>query len=272
MKLTRYRPIAENGAISQERLEEAQLEVERQKQSVAAASARLQQVRATLNPSDGEVASATERIARERASGEASLATLQQEREALIRQRLELQTLLERDMHELEQVKLDLARTTITATADGSISSLMLRNSGQTVRPGETLAQIAPSDTDLVAKVLVKPGDIGRVGVGQRAQLRVSACPYPDFGTLKGFVSEISPDVIVQQRDSSSLQTTINSGNRNSSTDFFEVTVFPENLTLSHGNSQCSIQLGMEGRVDIITREETVLQFLLRKARLLTDI
>ncbi|HBL13917.1 MAG TPA: HlyD family secretion protein, partial [Cyanobacteria bacterium UBA11162] len=53
---------------------------------------------------------------------------------------------------------------------------------------------------------------------------------------------------------------------------FYEVTIQPERLSLGDGTRQCLIQLGMEGRADIISREETVLQFLLRKARLITDL
>ena len=45
---------------------------------------------------------------------------------------------------------------------------------------------------------------------------------------------------------------------------FYEVTIKPDSLSLGKDNHQCTLQLGMEGRADIITREETVLKFLLR--------
>ena len=50
------------------------------------------------------------------------------------------------------------------------------------------------------------------------------------------------------------------------------VTIEPEKLSLGRGKNLCSLQLGMEGRADIIAREETALQFLLRKSRLMTDL
>ena len=52
---------------------------------------------------------------------------------------------------------------------------------------------------------------------------------------------------------------------------FYEVVILPASQTISQGKNQCSLQLGMEGRVDIVTEEESVLRFLLRKARLLVD-
>jgi HlyD family secretion protein len=41
---------------------------------------------------------------------------------------------------------------------------------------------------------------------------------------------------------------------------------------LEDAGRSCKIQTGMEGRADIVSREETVLQFLLRKARFMADV
>ncbi|PAX52390.1 hypothetical protein [Brunnivagina elsteri] len=96
--------------------------------------------------------------------------------------------------------------------------------------------------------------------------MRVDACPYPDYGTLIGTVKAISPDAITQQNNNTSGNVT--SGNST----FFETIIQPENLTFGRGERQCYLQPGMEAKADIISSEETVLRFLLRKARLLTDI
>lgn len=262
LKVERYRPIAEVGAISQEQLEEARLEVEQQAQAVEVALAELQQSQAALNPSPAEVAIATERIAQERATGVATLAALNREREALVQQQIQIQNQLEQDTQALQQLERDLSKTFITATADGILTQLTLRNPGQTLQSGAAIAHIVPSHAPLVVKASIAAQDISRVKVGQTAQLRISACPYPDYGTLQGVVSTISPDAVVAQ----------NSGTDTGSTPaFYEVTIAPERFTLGQGNQQCSIQLGMEGRADIISRQETVLQFFFRKARLVTD-
>ena len=49
----------------------------------------------------------------------------------------------------------------------------------------------------------------------------------------------------------------------------YEVTVHPATLVLKADGQDCQLQSGMEGSVEIVTREETVLQFLLRRTRLL---
>ncbi len=271
-KEKRYQSIAEQGVISQNLLEEAKLDVQQQQQAGEAARAKLQSAQAALNPSYAEVVIAQQRIAQEKATGEANLATINKEWKALIQQRIQIEKQLERDTRELQQVEIDLSQTTITATADGIISKLNLRNPGQTVRSGEEIAQIVPSNATLVVNAAVSPSDISKLEEGQKVQMRVSACPYPDYGTLKGVVSQISEDTIKPQRNGATAPTTASSQKAATVDTFYQVTISPESLSLGRGKNQCPIQLGMEGRADIISREETVLKFLLRKARLITDL
>jgi HlyD family type I secretion membrane fusion protein len=253
--LVRFQSLANTGAI-------AEGQIDTKIAALKTATAKWERAKANINPSGAEVAIATERIAKEQAMGSSSLASINKEREALIQQRIEIQKQLQRDRRELQQVQQNLSQTQITAPTAGTVLKLNLRNSNQTVRSGEEIAQIVPSNTKLVIKAMVAAQDISKVEIGQKAQMRVSACPYPDFGTLKGQVKAIAPDAIATSTNSNQLDTS----NR-----FYEVTVQPERLTLGEGDRQCQIQFGMEGRIDIISKEETALQFILRKARLLTD-
>ena len=292
-KHKRYESVAKQGALSKDQMEEAQLAakqqeeavvaqtavveaqkrtIERLKHAVTVAIARRERAQAALNPSNAKVAVATERIAQEKASGEANKATLEKERQALIKQRIETQKQLEHHLSELQQVKNDLKQTTITATEHGIISKLDLRNPGQTVRPGEEVVQIVPSNAPKIIKASIGSGDKGKIKVGQKVQMRVTACPYPDYGTLNGKVKAISPDAITPQRNSGRFAQENNTPQATSAAGFYEVTIEPEKLVLGHTQKKCYIHLGMNGRADIVTREETVLRFFLRKARLITDL
>lgn len=293
-KQNRYESVASDGALSQDQLEEAQLAAKQQEQAVKAQKAvvevqkqtieRLQQAvfatiarkrraQVALNPSNAEVEIATERIAQEKAARESNQATLEKERQALIQQRIEFEKQLERDHGELKQVKVELNYTTITATADGIVSQLNLRNPGQTVRVGEEVVQIVPSHAPKVLKASVASGDKNKLKIGQKVHMRVSACPYPDYGTLNGKVEAISPDAITPQQNSTNTSVSGAASRKAAAAGaFYEVTIKPESLVLGKGKNQCQIQLGMEGRADIISREETVLRFFLRKARLITDL
>ena len=264
-KQQRYQSIAEEGVISENLLEEAKLEVQQQEQAIAAAKARLYNVVAALNPSDAEIAIAQKRITQAKASGEATLAALNREREVLKQQAIDTQKQLERYQRQLKQALRNSDRATIKAPTNGTLFQLNLRNSGQNVQSGTEIAKIAPENTSLLAKAYVKPQDINQVTIGQPAQLRISACPYPDYGTLKGKVTQVSPDAIPTQGNPAQDNTANSQG-------LYEVTIQPESLTLSQGNNKCALQLGMEGKADIIAQEETVLTFILRKAKLMANL
>ncbi|MEH1908024.1 HlyD family efflux transporter periplasmic adaptor subunit [Nostoc sp.] len=290
-KQNRYDSAAKQGALSRDQLEEVQLAVkqqqqavqaqkatyqaqektnERLKQAVLGAIARRSRAQVALNPSNADVAMATEHIAQEKASGEVNKATLERERQTLIKEKIETEKQLERQENELKQAEIDLKQTTITATADGIISKLNLRNPGQTLHAGEEVVQIVPSHAPLVIKAAIASEAKSKVKIGQKVQMRVTACPYPDYGTLKGVVKAISPDAVSPQKNDADADT--NSTPKATAIGaFYEVTIEPEKLALGRSTKKCQIELGMDGRVDIITREETVLQFLLRKARLITD-
>ncbi|MBW4676059.1 MAG: HlyD family secretion protein [Desmonostoc geniculatum HA4340-LM1] len=291
-KESRYQSTAKIGALSQDQLEETQLAarqqeqavevqkadievqiktIERLKLAVIATVARRQRTIAALNPSNAEVKSAQERIAEEKAALEANKANFDKQRQSLIQQRIEIQKQLEQDNSELKQVEIDLSQTTIAATADGIILKLNLRNPGQTIRAGEELVQIVPSNAPLVAKAAVASEDKSKLKISQKVILRIKACPYPDYGTLKGKVKAISPDAIAPQtNDPASAITT--SPKATAVGSFYDVTIEPESNQLGTDKKQCPIELGMDGTADIISREETVLQFFLRKARLIADL
>ncbi|MEO6861247.1 MAG: HlyD family efflux transporter periplasmic adaptor subunit [Microcoleus sp.] len=197
-------------------------------------------------------------------------------RRVLLVKRSTIQQQLIQAKKQLNQVDSQLKNSVIRAPADGTILKLEVQNTGQTVQAGSAIAQIVPSDVPLVLKAKVTSQDIASIQIGQPVQIRISALPFPDYGTLKGTVSQIAPDAIAPP----------NPGN-NSGTSYYEVAIKPQQTYLTKlqstrgqffGNSpanaprQYSIQSGMEGRADIITSQETVLTFILRKARLLTDL
>lgn len=158
----------------------------------------------------------------------------------------------------------------VLAPEAGTILQLNLRNPGQVVRPGEPIAQIAPSNAPLVVKARVAPEDIGKVRtcIAQnvldcaegKVQLRFSAYPYPDYGTLKAAVRAIAADAITPQ-----------SSPAGAAAAYYEVAIQPERPFLVKGDRSYPIQPGMEVTADIISKEETVLTFILRKARLLAN-
>jgi multidrug efflux pump subunit AcrA (membrane-fusion protein) len=237
--------------------------LEEKAQAMTVAQTNLEKSKTAVNPSHATVTMASERIQQEQARGEAILAALKKERETLLQQRLEFQRQLDSTRKQLQQVELDLNKTVIRAPIMGTVLQLNLRNPGQVVQPSEAIAQIAPLNAPIMIKAQVPSQDIDKVKTGQKVQMQVSACPYPDFGTLKGTVKTVAPDALPVETNNT------NPGKVKVAT--YEVTIEPQTTYVGRGLRQCHLKSGMEGKADIISRQETVLQFILRKSRLITD-
>jgi HlyD family secretion protein len=208
---------------------------------------------------------AEERIAQEIAKGEANIAALNKEREGLIQRLVEIQAQIKQSQKELQQVENQRRNSIIVAPSNGIIFKLNLRNSGQFIRAGESIAEIVPNTASLVIKAMIPAGEIKKVAVGQKVELRIDACPYPDYGTAKGVVKTIAPDAIISQNKDTNTPIS-------SPINYFEATIRPENISFGNNSRKCLLQAGMNATSEIISREETALHFMLRKARLMTDL
>ncbi|WP_427159537.1 HlyD family efflux transporter periplasmic adaptor subunit [Aliinostoc sp. HNIBRCY26] len=237
--------------------------LEEKEQAFTTAQANLLKARTALNPSHAPVIVASERIQQEQAKGEGTLAALNKERETLLQQRLEFQTQLDKTRKELQQIENDINQSVIRAPIAGTVLQFNLRNPGQVVQPSEAIAQIAPLNAPILIKAYVPAQEINKVKPGQQVQMRVSACPYPDYGTLRGTVKTIAADAL-PIANNTPLPTPPKAG--------YEVIIEPQNPYVGRSYRPCQLKSGMEGQADIISRQETVLRFILRKARLIADI
>jgi multidrug efflux pump subunit AcrA (membrane-fusion protein) len=227
------------------------------------AKAKFLQAQAAVNSNDADVRVATTQLEKVQPQGQATIAGLNNQLEMLNQRSAELRSQLNRGQKELQQLQAELEGSVVRAPVTGTVLQLSLRNQGQVVRPGEPIAYIAPQGARLEIKARIPAQEINKVKAGQAVQMQVSACPYPDYGTLKGKVKTVAPDALPATNN----QGTPATAPQNS----FEVTIEPDTSFVGSGDRQCQLQTGMEGKADIITQEETVLTFVLRKARLLTD-
>ncbi len=272
----RYQQLSEVGAVSRRDFEQKKLIVEQssfkleaEQKSIDVAQAKLKAAQAAMNPTMAQVAIAKQRIAQEIAKGEATIATLIKEKEAFLQRQLELKTQFHQYQKDIQQLDTQLQTTVIRATSDGIILKLNLRNPGQVVSPTQAIAEIVPHNAPLILKAMISTADIKNVEINQRVQLRLNACPYPDYGTLNAIVTSISPDAIASTSNNTG---SLISSSPSTSDRYFEATIKPENLSFGNSHKTCTIQTGMNATADIISKQETALQYMLRKARLITDL
>ena len=135
-----------------------------------------------------------------------------------------------------------------------------MRHAKQVIRAGEVLAQIAPIEGNQLIKVRIPSRDIGNIKTNQEAYLRISGCPYPDFGVLKAHVKSISPDTIRSE----------GTGTSPGSADF-EVVLHPKSNQLNAGSRICLLRHGMSVDAEVVTRRTSILKYLLTRLRLLSN-
>ncbi|NEP79712.1 MAG: HlyD family efflux transporter periplasmic adaptor subunit, partial [Okeania sp. SIO3B3] len=253
--------------VRQSRLKVREKIIEQRKQNINATKARLTRLKAHLNPTKAPIKAQEHKIEREVARGKTTLITLKKEEDELKQEIIRIKQQINHTKKELQQIENLLGQTIIRSPLSGTLFNLSLRNISQNVRIGDEIAQIAPNDASLAIKGFVRNADISKVKIGQKVQMKISACPYPDYGTLKGQVLKISPDAISPNSKLTSSTSKVSTGEK-----YYEITIRPSSNSFGHKEKICDLQLGMEGKADIISREETVMKFILRKARLITDL
>jgi multidrug efflux pump subunit AcrA (membrane-fusion protein) len=106
------------------------------------------------------------------------------------------------------------------------------------------------------------------------------AAQYPNLANpLAKIAIKLKPTIIlapIGAADAKQLER--NGGNnaanqsQSSTNSTYEVTIEPDTLMLGNGVTKCQIRSGMEGKAETISKEKTMLQFVLRKARLLVNL
>lgn len=154
------------------------------------------------------------------------------------------------------QLRDRLARTTIVAPESGRLLSLVATNPGQVIAPGEQIAQIIPDGQTAIAEVEIPADQIGFISVGMDANVKVLTFDYTRFGSVPAKVSGIS---------ASSLKRDPNSD------PYFMVQLELERARMSGGSEAREILPGMSVAADVKLGEKTVMNFLLKPLRSLSD-
>jgi HlyD family secretion protein len=100
-----------------------------------------------------------------------------------------------------------LKRIDIRSPQAGVVLQLGVHTVGGVVSPGEQIMLIVPVADDLTVEARVAPQDIDQLTLGQSAILRLTAFNQRITPELNGVVSEISPDLSIDERSGASFYT-----------------------------------------------------------------
>lgn len=166
---------------------------------------------------------------------------LAEERSRVVQERSEL-------AFEAEKQRDRFDRLYVRAPASGHVKTLNLKGPGSVVAPGDVVAEIVPSDSDLVAEVRVSPRDIGHVEVGDEAEIAVTTFDPNIQGTLKGEVSVVSASSFRDEY-----------GNY-----YFKAKIPLSSNMIGKGSQEETISPGMVVDAKIVTGSKSVMQYLLK--------
>lgn len=145
-----------------------------------------------------------------------------------------------------------LRRTVLASPVNGVIKAIKINTLGGVVTSGAPILEVAPMGGRVLIEARVKPRDIGFIGVGQRALVKLSGYDINVYGSLEGRVHYISPDAV-------------GDAEKGAEAGHYRVLVVSEiNRLVKVNGRDLPLIPGMAATIDIRTGERSVLSYLLR--------
>jgi membrane fusion protein, adhesin transport system len=141
-----------------------------------------------------------------------------------------------------------VSRRDMVAPMDGVVNRILVNTKGGVVAPGKAVLEIVPVESELTLSVRVRPSDVGFIREGQEANVRILAYDTSSTGRMKGKVTRVGADALVDERGEP----------------YFEVQLTSQPGQLHSGGKALPITPGLPVETGILTGERTVLEYLLK--------
>jgi adhesin transport system membrane fusion protein len=151
-------------------------------------------------------------------------------------------------------------RADLKSPVYGIVNKINVTTIGAVVQPGASLMEIVPLEDTLLVEGRIRPQDIAFIRPKQDAVVKISAYDSNVYGSLKGKVERISADTIAEDK-----------GPKEEKETFYRVTVRTETNHLGTAENPLPIIPGMIATVEVLTGRKTVLDYLIKPARMLRD-
>jgi adhesin transport system membrane fusion protein len=142
-----------------------------------------------------------------------------------------------------------LEHTELVAPSVGIVKNIKVTTLGGVIRAGDVVMEILPTGGDLIAEAKVSTTDIAFVKQGQSATVKLDAYDYSIFGAMKGEVTYISADTIIEET-------------KQGPQPYYRVNIRIDGAEFMGAQAQkIHIRPGMTANVDIKADERTVLSY-----------
>jgi len=142
-----------------------------------------------------------------------------------------------------------LAGATVRSPIDGFVFGLTQYTPGSAAGSGERLMDIVPEHEPLIVEAHIKPTDIDKAVVGQKARVMLTAYNSRTHSGADGVVTRVSPDLVEVP---------------GGAPPYFrvDVRVTPEDLAAA-GNSDIKLTAGMPATAMLLTGKRSIMSYLL---------
>jgi len=152
-------------------------------------------------------------------------------------------------------------RADLKSPVNGIVNKLNVTTVGAVVQPGANLMDIVPLDDNLLVEGRIRPQDIAFIRGGQDAVVKITAYDSSVYGSLKGKVERISADTIADDKPERGEKAET----------FYRVMVRTDKNHLGTTEHPLPIIPGMVATVEVLTGAKSVLDYVVKPARMLRE-
>jgi len=234
-RLQRLEPLVTEGAFSREQVFTLEQSLRDRQRSIIESRGNLQKALVEVDHLQADLRQ------KQAEAQQQQLATQQQIRQLQIKL-TELQAKTTETQSSLAIAKAKLKHQYLYAPIAGVVLSLNVRQRGEVLQPGQTIAEIAPQGKPLVLSTKLPSSEAGFVKVGMPVKIKLDAFPYQDYGVLKGSVLSISHDSKPDERLGQ----------------VYRVDVSLSQAVINNKGQLIKVQAGQTGTAEIITKQRRI--------------
>lgn len=165
------------------------------------------------------------------------------------------QSKIDQDNSNIKSTDINIEQCNVKAPNDGIINSLNQIKNGDLLQAGTQIATMLPEDnSQYKIQIYIANKDIGNIKNGQNIRCNFDALPYSDYGSVDTKITNLSADAKVNQNNSTSYYTA-------------EATITNKPL-YNKKREEGRIKRGMTSQINIITRKEKMLYYLMKQINL----
>ncbi len=144
---------------------------------------------------------------------------------------------------------------TILSPIDGIIHNLYVKNTGEIIPGGVTLLEIVPEKTEFYCEAKIPPHEIGNIQAGQKVVIKLTAYDFSRFGTLSGFIENISASTIIEKDNSP----------------FYKIIIKIDEKSVLEKPKGFNLISGMTLTAEVVTGKKSLLEYILKPVLIIAN-